>query len=96
MRRPRSTLSDKVYGNSKEFGIPATSDIINHQLELIAKFVNDSYHTIFFVDMLEELIKYSIENKRKFDIVASLGMAELGDEELSGYIVKREEDKTND
>ena len=32
--------------------------------------------------MLQELIKYSYANKRKFDIVASIGMAELGDEEM--------------
>jgi len=34
--------------------------------------------------MLQELLKYSYENKRKFDIVASMGMCELGDEELYG------------
>lgn len=36
--------------------------------------------------MLEDLIKYSYENKRKFDIVASMEMAELGDEDMSGAL----------
>jgi len=37
---------------------------------------------------LEELLKYSVENKRKFDIVAALGMVLLGDEELYGVTPK--------
>lgn len=32
--------------------------------------------------MLEQLLKYSWENKRKFDIVAAMIAAELGDEDL--------------
>lgn len=45
--------------------------------------------------MLQELIKYSYANKRKFDIVASIGMAELGDEEMVGIIPRREEEYTS-
>ncbi len=45
--------------------------------------------------MLEELVKYSYANKRKFDIVAALGMAELGDEELSGIIPEERESTSN-
>lgn len=40
--------------------------------------------------MLQELIKYSYENKKKFDIVAAMGMAELGDEEMAGAVPQRE------
>lgn len=40
--------------------------------------------------MLQELIKYSYANKRKFDIVASMGMAELGDEEMAGVVPVKE------
>jgi hypothetical protein len=36
--------------------------------------------------MLDELARYTDENKGKFDIVAAMGMAELADEELSGII----------
>ena len=32
--------------------------------------------------MLEQLLKYSWENKRKFDIIAAMIAAELGDEDL--------------
>lgn len=37
---------------------------------------------IDYPEMLDQLLNYSIENKRKFDIIAALGMAELGDEEM--------------
>lgn len=33
--------------------------------------------------MVDELLRYSYENKRKFDIVAALGIALLADEEMS-------------
>jgi len=38
--------------------------------------------------MLVELNQYTIENKRKYDIVAAMGQAELADEELSGIVPK--------
>lgn len=37
--------------------------------------------------MLDQMLNYTYENKRKFDIIASLGMAELGDEDMSGLTV---------
>ena len=41
--------------------------------------------------MLDEFNRYTDENKRKFDIVAAVAMAELADEELSGVIPKQVE-----
>jgi len=40
--------------------------------------------------MLDELISYSYENKRKFDIVVALGLSLLADEEftISGRIAR--------
>jgi hypothetical protein len=34
--------------------------------------------------MLDQLNRYTDENKGKFDIIAAMGMAELADEELTG------------
>ena len=34
--------------------------------------------------MLDQMLNYSYENKRKFDIIAALQMAEIADEDLSG------------
>jgi hypothetical protein len=46
--------------------------------------------------MLQELIGYSYEAKRRFDIVAAMGMAELGDEELGGVIPQEVEKYTDE
>ncbi len=95
MRRPRATQSDIQNGRSKQFGAPATEVVIRHQLDLIAQFIEDYCHTIWFPEVLEEAIKYSYENKRKFDIIAALGMAMLGDEELMGVLPKEVDNPNN-
>lgn len=84
MKRPRATLTDIKYGTTKQYGTPATKTIIEQQTDLIAEYVEDYGHNIWFEDMLEQLNGYNDENKTKFDIIAALGMVELADQELSG------------
>lgn len=84
MKRPRATLTDIKYGTTKQYGTPATKTIIEQQTDLIADYVEDYGHNIWFEDMLVQLNGYSDENKTKFDIIAALGMVELADQELSG------------
>lgn len=88
MRRPSATYNDISKRKTSEIGSPATPQVIDHQTDLIRDFVNDYYYTIWFEDMLVELNRYTIENKRKFDIIAAMGQAELADEELSGIVPK--------
>ena len=85
MKRPKSSLSDIKRGNSQMIGVPATETIIKHGLELINTYVNDYCYTIDSDMILEQLLKYSYENKRKYDVVAAMGMAEIADEELMGF-----------
>ncbi|MCD8210506.1 MAG: hypothetical protein LUC37_03050 [Prevotella sp.] len=82
MRRPRATLSETTVNTNKQYGTPATRAIIDHQTDLIADFVNDYCHTVWFEDMLDELHRYSDADKRLFDIIVAMGMALLADEEL--------------
>lgn len=86
MKRTKSSMSDIKRGNSQMIGVPATETIIKHALELINIFVNDYCYTIDCDLMLEQLLNYSYENKRKYDVVAAMEMAELADEELMGFI----------
>ena len=88
MLRPKSTLSDIKKGNSKMIGVPATESVIKHGLELINNYINDYCYSIDSDMMLEQLLNYSYENKRKYDIVAALCMAEIADEELMGVVPK--------
>ncbi len=93
MRRPRATLSEGMRNTNKQYGTPATTAIIQHQTDLIVDFVNDYCHTIWFDEVLDELNRYSADNRRKFDIVAALAMALLADEELQGVVPRRQEKK---
>lgn len=88
IKRPRATLSDAMINTNKQYGTPATAAIIAHQTDLIADYVNDYCHMIWFDDVLDELMRYTDENKRKFDLVAAFAMALLADEELQGIVPK--------
>lgn len=94
MKRPRATLGNIKNGKTNTYGTPATKVIINQQTDLIADFVEDYGHTIWFEEMLDQLKSYNDENKGKFDIIAATGMAELADQELSGrQPIKVEQDE---
>lgn len=93
MKRPSATYADPTKRNSKQYGSPATAAVIDHQTTLIADYVNDYCHNIWFEEMLDELNRYTDENKTKFDIIASMGMAELADEELHDVTPKTKENK---
>ena len=95
MRRPRSCQSDIQNGRSKQFGAPASETVIRHQLELISDYIDEYCGEIWFIEIIEELLKYSYENKRKFDLVAALGMAMLANEELMFIKPKIEDSKSN-
>lgn len=73
MKRPRATLTDIKHGTTKQYGTPATKTIIEQQTDLIADYVEDYGHNIWFEDMLVQLNGYNDENKTKFDIIAALG-----------------------
>ena len=96
MRRPRDTLSDIRSGNTKSYGTPATVAIINMQTDLIATWLEDYWEGIWFIEVLEELERYNDEDKRKFDIIAALGMVMLADQELSARVPKKKEGMTAD
>lgn len=88
MTRPKSTLPDIRRGNSSMLGYPATETYLRHGIELISRFVDECVYNIQIDEMLEQLLKYSWENKRKFDIVAAMIAAELGDEDMLNFIPK--------
>lgn len=91
MSRPAIALSGgmkKARGSKQLIGLPATEAVIRHGLELIANFIADYWHTIDFEDMLDQMLNYTYENKRKFDIIAAMGQCEIGDEDMAGIAPK--------
>ena len=91
MYRPRATYMDTSKRHSRTIGTPATPTIIDHQNDLIANYVEEFCDQIWFPELLNQLTRYSLENKNKFDMVAAFSMALLADEELQGMIPRKEE-----
>ena len=92
MRRPRICLGDITKRrNINQYGTTATTAMIDHQTDLLRDYIEDYSHNIWFPEMLDQLIKYTNENKSKFDMVAAAAMAEIGDEELNDIIPKKAE-----
>ena len=88
MRRPRICSGDptKKRSGTSPYGTTTSIAMIEHGLSLIADYIEDYWENIWFLDMLEQLLKYSDENKGKFDIVAAMQMAEIADEEVSELV----------
>lgn len=93
MMRPRATYPDPTKIGKRTPGTPATPTIIEHQLHLIEAYIEDYGQHIWFEEMLDELTRYSIENKVHFDIVAALGMVMLADEELGTTVATKTKPK---
>lgn len=67
---------------SHKIGVRATSDIIKAYIEYIKEYIEDYSDKIFFKSMLKQLNEYVFENKKKYDLIAAMGMCELLDREL--------------
>ena len=87
MSRPEFAVSQKTRASRSSkrlIGLPATEAVIRHGLDLIGMYINDYCWSIDFDEMLEQMLNYSYENKKKFDIIAAMQMAEIADEALMG------------
>lgn len=85
MRRPNYAL-DHQPGMRKRtqtlWGTPGSEKMIRHGLNLVKEFTYDASHTIVFLDVIEQLLKYSYEAKTDFDLVAAMGLCEIADEDM--------------
>lgn len=90
MHKPKALEPEKESRRSNIFGAPATEQAIKHGLSLIADYVMEYAMNIWFIEMIDQLISYSYKDKRKYDIVAAMQMAELADEELSSTVITTE------
>lgn len=95
MYRPVATYPAGNNPKRRTIGTPASVAIIDHQTDLIRDYVNDFCHNIWFEEMLDELSRYTDEMKRKFDIIAAMGLCELGDEDMMG-VTPRQIENTDD
>jgi len=97
MKRPRVCYGDNLSRRiNNQYGTTATKAMIDHQTDLIATYVEDYCHNIWFIEFLEQLSAYTDEGKGAYDIVAAMGMAEVADEELVGTIPRSQKPVSQD
>ena len=95
MRRPRVCQGDpsKKRSPTAPYGTTTSTAMIEHGLQLVASYIEDYYNEIWFIELLNQFLKYSDENKGKFDMVAACQMAEIADEELSEVLPTQQQPK---
>ena len=87
MKRPRVCYGgDERRRQVNQYGTTATRAMIDHQTDLVADYIEDYCHNIWFIEFLEQFNKYTDENKGHFDIVAAVAMCEIADEELNDIL----------
>lgn len=86
LQRPSIAIGSNVSGAkaSQLIGTPATANVIGHQDQKLADYIDDYYYNIMYPPVLEQLRDYSMENRTRFDFVVAMGLAELADEDLLG------------
>ena len=87
MHRPRVSGGGKT-----QYGTTAAPDVIKHQDKLIETYIDEYYDKIFIASLLEQLRDYDPTDRRKFDYVVAMGMAEVADEDM----FDRKVEKSND
>ena len=90
MKRPQYAIQGDARRPPNAYGTQGTEKMILHAVDLVDAYIKDYCHLIGFIEVVEQLQNYSWEKKGKFDIVASMGMCEIGDEELMGIAPKKE------
>ena len=97
MKRPRVCYGDNIKRRTaNQYGTTTATAMIDHGIQLVADYVEDYCHNIWFIEFLEQLNLYTDENKGKFDIVASMQMCEIGDEELNDIIPRENKELKNE
>lgn len=97
MKRPRVCYGgDERKRQINQYGTTTPKAMIEHQTDLIADYVEDYCHNIWFIELLNQLNKYTDENKGQFDLVAAMAMCEVGDEELSDVLPRVKEPISNE
>ncbi len=96
--RPGVCYSDvRKSRNTNDYGtvIDGAGKVMSYGMNAISKYVDNFSDNIYFLDLIEELIKFEDENRTKFDRVMGVMMCEIADDELLdiGVREKKKEDE---
>lgn len=93
MKRPRYAIEGQYQNKEASglYGTQASPKMIEYGIDLVAAFIEDFCHNMYFLDMVEQCQNYSSEMKGLYDIIAAMQMTEIADQDMMGIVPKQEE-----
>lgn len=84
MKRPRLTLTDPTvtFNNTNLIGVTNAPKNYQYGEQFLIRYIKHYCSHLFFAPALEQFRDFTMENRTDFDIIVSMMMAELGDDEL--------------
>lgn len=89
MKRPRLTLSDPTIDVNKTtlIGVTPTAKNFEYGETFLARYIKDYSENMYYIPAIEQARDFSMEWRGSFDIIISMFMAELGDDELMDKMI---------
>lgn len=84
MKRPRITLTTDPTGEQRTnlIGTTATAKNFGYGELFVGQYIKDYGDDLWYLDALDQLIDFNMQNRTRFDLVVSMMMCEIGDDEL--------------
>ncbi len=89
--RPKIAQSNKEYGSQTTtlIGTQMTEPIRIYGTGKIRQYIEDHWMFLFFVELIDQLMDYTVENKTKFDWVIAMMLCEIADEDMAELIPQK-------
>lgn len=79
MWRPKCTIDPTRKKHTVKYGTPSNDAYaFQKHTQIIDEYIKNHYHKIYFLDVIEQMVNYDIEDRTKFDEVIAFGMALIG------------------
>ena len=91
IQRPKVAQSDKNHGsqNTTLIGTQMSEPIRIYGTGKIKQYIEQSWMQLYFVELIDQLLEYTVENKTKFDWVIAMMLCEIADEDMAELIPEK-------
>lgn len=91
IQRPKIAQSDKNHGSQTTtlIGTQMTEPIRIYGTGKIKNYIEQFWMLLFFVELIDQLLDYTVENKTKFDWVIAMMLCEIADEDMAELIPEK-------
>lgn len=87
MWRPKSTVDPQRKNVKTKYGTPSKDPFaLQKHTQTIDEYIKTRYDKIYFIELIDQLINYDIDDRTKFDDVIAFGMALIGGTEGIGKV----------